>query len=158
MVDRQAHLLSVQRGKALVIRRWMKFSTVGTAGLAVQLAMLWLLTRGPMPVWLATALAVETAVLHNFMWHEAWTWRGGDHARRWHRLFRFHAATGVISIVSNTVLTVLFKKWFPIPLLAANVLAVGATAIFNFIAADLWVFRNVNLYDRPQSSNPSARA
>lgn len=141
-----------------MIRRWMKFSTVGAAGLAIQLAMLWLLTRGPMPVWLATPLAVETAVLHNFVWHEAWTWRGSGHSRRWHRLLRFHAATGVISIVSNTLLTVLFQKWFPIPALVANVLAVGATAILNFLVADLWVFRNANWCDRPRSSNPSARA
>lgn len=128
----------------MLFRRWIKFSAVGAGGLAVQLAMLWALTRphAAIPIWFATALAVEAAVLHNFVWHEAWTWRGGDQSRRWNRLLRFHAATGAISIVSNTVLTLLFKSWLPIPLLAANVLAVGATAMLNFLVADLWVFRN----------------
>jgi putative flippase GtrA len=130
-------------GRRLRLMRGLKFSAVGAAGLAVQLAMLWALTRGSFPVWLATALAVETAVLHNFVWHEVWTWpasRGGVQSTRLGRLWRFHAATGVISIVFNTVLTVLFKSWLPIPLLVANVMAVAATAILNFLAADLWVF------------------
>jgi putative flippase GtrA len=126
-----------------VILRWIKFATVGAAGLAVQLAMLWMLTRGAFPVWLATAIAVETAVLHNFVWHEVWTWRGHPRAMRLKRLWRFHLATGAISIVSNTALTVAFKQWLPIPLLAANVLAVGATAILNFVIADRWVFKSV---------------
>ncbi len=124
-----------------MILRWIKFATVGGAGLAVQLAMLWALTKGTMPLWLATAIAVETAVLHNFIWHEVWTWRGHERSLRLKRLWRFHLATGAISIVSNSVLTVLFHRWLPIPLLAANVLAVGATAILNFVAADRWVFR-----------------
>jgi putative flippase GtrA len=124
-----------------VIHRWIKFATVGGAGLAVQLAMLWALTKGTIPIWLATAIAVETAVLHNFVWHEVWTWRGHDRSLRLKRLWRFHLATGAISIVSNTVLTVAFKHWLPIPLLAANVLAVATTAILNFVVADRWVFK-----------------
>jgi len=127
-----------------VILRWLKFSAVGAAGLAVQLATLWILTRGAMPVWLATALAVETAVLHNFVWHEAWTWRGLARSARGSRLLRFHAATGVLSIVSNTLLTVGFKHWLPVPLLVANVLAVATTAILNFLIADSWIFRELS--------------
>jgi putative flippase GtrA len=124
--------------------RWLKFSAVGAGGLSVQLTMLWLLTRGSLPAWLATALAVEVAVLHNFVWHEVWTWRGNPAVHRWSRLWRFHAATGVVSILSNTVLTILFKAWLPVPLLLANVMAVAVFGIVNFLASDLWVFSQKN--------------
>ena len=122
--------------------RWLKFSVVGAAGLVVQLATLWACTRwlGIAPT-IATVLAVEAALLHNFVWHEVWTWRGGSPSARWNRLWRFHVATGSISIVSNVVFTMLFKNEFAIPLLVANVMAVAVTAILNFLAAELWVFR-----------------
>ena len=54
--------------------RWMKFNLVGGVGIAVQLLMLWLLTLCGVGYMLATALAVESAVLHNFVWHERFTW------------------------------------------------------------------------------------
>ena len=124
-----------------MILRWLKFSVVGAGGLAVQLVVLWACTRlaGISPV-LATVLAVEAALLHNFVWHEVWTWRGGPPSSRWSRLWRFHAATGSISILSNVVFTMFFKHEFAIPLLLANVMAVAVTGIVNFLAADLWVF------------------
>ena len=127
----------------MIFARWLKFSVVGGLGLTIQLAALWVMTRAGMPVAIATALAVELAILHNFVWHEAWTWKGGELGTRWNRLLRFHAATGVISIVSNVALTLVFKAWMP--LLIANVAAVGATAILNFLAADLWVFRAMRI-------------
>jgi putative flippase GtrA len=120
----------------------VKFSVVGGAGLAVQLAVLWVSTRlaGISPA-VAIVIAVEAALLHNFVWHEVWTWRGISGAGRWTRLWRFHAATGSISIVSNVVLTAAFKNSLAIPLLAANVMAVGVTAILNFAVAEAWVFQ-----------------
>jgi putative flippase GtrA len=125
-----------------IFHRWLKFSVVGGAGLTVQLAVLWACTRwaGIAPV-IATVIAVEAALLHNFVWHEVWTWRGVSTAGRWTRLWRFHAATGSISIVSNVVLTMAFKNSLAIPLLAANVMAVGVTAILNFAVAEIWVFQ-----------------
>jgi len=124
-----------------MLARWVKFSVVGGMGLAIQLAALWALARAGLPVALATALAVETAVLHNFAWHEGWTWRSLQHpSQRWSRLWRFHAATGAISIAANVGLTLLFKAWMP--LLVANLAAVAATAILNFVVAEFWVFRS----------------
>jgi len=126
--------------------RWVKFSVVGMAGLAVQLGVLWICTRyWGIPPAMAIVLAVEAAILHNFVWHEVWTWRGVDRSGRWVRLWRFHVATGGISIASNTILTIAFKDALGIPLMAANVVAVAVTALLNFALADLWVFREKGL-------------
>jgi len=45
--------------------RWLKFNAVGAGGVAVQLAFLALLVRLGVHYLLATALAVEAAVLQN---------------------------------------------------------------------------------------------
>ena len=56
-------------------RRWLKFNLVGAIGIVVQLAVLGILNGILKLDYLpATALAVEAAVLHNFLWHERFTW------------------------------------------------------------------------------------
>ncbi len=117
------------------------FVLVGMAGFAVQIVVLAMATRSAWPLPLATALAVETAVLHNFCWHERWTWRDRIHDASWAvRFWRFHAATGIVSLVSNVALTWAFARFLHLPPLAANTLAVGAASVANFLAADRWVF------------------
>ena len=68
-------------------RRVSRFLTVGAIGFVLQLGTLTLLTQAVgWPYEPATALAVALAVLHNFWWHERWTWRDrtatGPRARR----------------------------------------------------------------------------
>jgi len=122
--------------------RWWKFNAVGIAGVVVQLTALWFLTTlWRIPYLPATAVAVEIALLHNFVWHEAWTWRGLAIEGRWRRLRRFHLANGVLSIVSNTLFTWFFKQSFGLPLLPANLAAIGVTSLLNFALAHWWVFR-----------------
>ena len=54
--------------------RWLKFNAVGALGMAVQLGSLGFFVRVlGLHYLLATALAVEVAVLHNFIWHRRWT-------------------------------------------------------------------------------------
>ena len=55
--------------------RWLNFNLVGGIGIAVQMLVLVVLKTGLHLDYLtATALAVETAVIHNFLWHERFTW------------------------------------------------------------------------------------
>ena len=124
--------------------RWLKFNTVGAGGAAVQLCALWLLHRfTSIPYLFAVMLAVEIAILHNFVWHEAWTWRGKPVEDRWWRLLRFHVANGFLSIVSNVALTFLYKEIVGLPLVAANLAAIVTAALLNFWVAHAWVFRGV---------------
>jgi putative flippase GtrA len=55
--------------------RWWKFNLVGAVGILVQFGVLFLLKSVLHFNYLAaTALAVEAAVVHNFFWHERFTW------------------------------------------------------------------------------------
>jgi putative flippase GtrA len=55
--------------------RWCKFNFVGGIGIGVQFAALFLV-KGVLHFnyLAATAIAVEAAVVHNFVWHEQFTW------------------------------------------------------------------------------------
>ena len=124
------------------LRRWLKFNAVGIAGAVVQLGALALFARVfGIEYVVATVLAVEVAVLHNFVWHEACTWREMPREGRWRRLFRVHVAHGFVSIASNALVTWLFKRYLGLPLIVANAAAIAVTAVLNFILASTWVFR-----------------
>jgi len=58
-----------------ILVRWCKFNLVGGIGIVVQFAALFLLKSILRFNYLAaTAIAVEAAVVHNFVWHEQFTW------------------------------------------------------------------------------------
>lgn len=124
--------------------RWLTFNAVGAAGMGVQLLALVALTDGwRLDYRLATALAVEVSILHNFAWHERWTWRdrcqtGG----RLRRLAAFNAANGLLSIGGNVVLTTWLVVSLGIHYVVANIVAVAACSIVTFLANDRLVFRS----------------
>ena len=92
-------------GTTRVLGRWTAFNLVGFGGLAVQLFTVAVLVRLlHVHYLLATAIAVELAVLHNFAWHHRWTWRDRPPSSRRDlalRLARFHALNGLVSFAGN---------------------------------------------------------
>lgn len=122
--------------------RFLRFNSVGVAGFAVQIGLLSVLVYLGVHYLLATALAVEAAVLHNFFWHERWTWadRPANGRARLLRLGRFHALNGVVSLVGNLVLMRLFVGTFGVPSIPANVLSVLACAAISYVGSDRVVF------------------
>jgi putative flippase GtrA len=132
----------VPQGDAVIIR-WLKFNAVGAIGIVVQLAALAMLTGLVHVQYLiATALAVETAVLHNFAWHERWTWRERAGARgTLGRLARFNLSTGALSILSNLVLMRLLVGRFHLQPVVGNMISIAATSLANFLVSELFVFR-----------------
>jgi putative flippase GtrA len=123
--------------------RFWRFNGVGVIGFAVQLGVLAVLLHVGLHYLAATALAVEAAVLHNFLWHEQWTWRDRPAAgrARLSRLWRFHALNGVVSLAGNLLLMRLLVGLLGMPPMPANVAAVLACALVNFTASDRLVFR-----------------
>ena len=123
-----------------------RFVLVGWLGFVVQWVALWALTTFAAWAWLpATIVAVELAVIHNFLWHERWTWAerrrpGFDSFRRF---LRFNAANGLTSIGGNVLLMAVFVGVLGIPASLANAIAVGVLSALNFVAADRWVFKGV---------------
>jgi len=132
------------RRELSILERWLVFNLVGAIGVLLQLSVLALLTRGLNVHYLvATACAVEAAVLHNFAWHERWTWadraRGGM-AAKMARLGRFHLTNGALSLAGNVLLMTLFVEKFCMSYAPANLLAIGICSCLSFFAGDRLVY------------------
>jgi len=126
-----------------IARRFMKFALVGAVGIAVQLALLEVFTGLGCHYLPATGLAVEAAVLHNFLWHQRFTWidRAPSHlTETCFRLLRFHISNGAISIVGSLLLMRWFVGELGIGVIAANLLTIAACSSANFLASDRLVF------------------
>lgn len=124
----------------------MKFNMIGAIGMAVQVAILALLTQLFRVQYLpATAIAVECTVLHNFAWHERFTWADRrSHGRRAvvRRLMHFNVTAGAVSIGGNLLLMRLLVGEAHAPVLLANVASVATCSVVNFLVNDRWVFRS----------------
>lgn len=130
-----------------VISRWLRFNGVGALGVVLQLSALGLLTRGAGLHYLAaTAVAVELAVLHNFILHERWTWRdrpAGSAGRLVARLWRFHALNGAISLGGNLLVMAVLTGTLGLDPVVANLMAILLCSVLNFAASELLVFTRV---------------
>jgi len=128
-----------------LVLRWLKFNFVGAVGIGVQMGAFALLKGALGMNYLpATGLAVETAVLHNFVWHERFTWkdraRGGARAAGL-RLLKFHAGNGAVSILGNLALMRLLVGAAHVNAYLASLLSIAACAVLNFAAGEWFVFR-----------------
>lgn len=146
------------------IVRWCRFNLVGAIGAAVQLGALSLLShvlRGHYLV--ATALALEITLLHNFAWHVGYTWRdrripqepkplrgllmGTLKSRPYANsngllrpLSRFHLTNGLVSYLGNLALMRLLVEGAHMRVVPANGIAIACCSIVNFLFADRWAF------------------
>ena len=129
--------------------RWCKFNFVGGIGIGVQFAALFLV-KGVLHFnyLAATAIAVEAAVVHNFVWHEQFTWvdrtkveSGEPHWRRsLPRLVRFNLTNGAVSILGNLALMKVMVGEGHMNYLVANAIAITLCSLANFLVSETWVF------------------
>jgi putative flippase GtrA len=142
-----------------LILRWLKFNAVGALGIGVQLAVLLTLKSGFRLRYLfATALAVEAAVIHNFVWHERYTWADcvqPSWPKSLPRLLRFNLTTGGVSIIGNLALMKLMVDLGHMNYLVANAVAIALCSLANFLVSEKWVFEeDSSVTDSPQEDYP----
>ena len=130
-----------------LIRRWLAFNGVGLMGVGVQLGLVACLTHAcGLHYIVATAIAVEAAVLHNFIWHQRWTWRDRPSSSAGAvaaRLLHFHLLNGTVSLVGNLSVTAILTGAFALNPVAANAVAIVACSIINFLASEALVFKAI---------------
>jgi putative flippase GtrA len=133
-----------KRSARTVLLRWLKFNLVGVVGIAVQFAALFVL-KGifHFNYLAATAVAVEAAVVHNFVWHEQFTWSDRVQTswrRSLPRFARFNLTTGAVSILGNLALMKVMVGYGGMNYLLANALAIVLCSLANFLVSEQWVF------------------
>ena len=139
--------------------RWLKFNVVGGVGIAVQLAALVVLRSGfHLPYLLATGLAVEAAVLHNFIWHEHFTWADRSGRRVLLRALRFNLTTGLFSIAGNLLLMRFLVGSLHLNYLVANIATIAMCSVASFLVSDRFVFQAEAKAPVPLSLDGTAKA
>jgi putative flippase GtrA len=122
--------------------RWLKFNAVGGIGIGVQLIVLTILKSGlHLDYLIATALAVEAAVVHNFLWHERFTWADRAGKAGFARFLKFNLTTGLFSIAGNLLLMELLAGIFHLQYVVANIITIAACSLVNFAVSDKFVFQ-----------------
>jgi dolichol-phosphate mannosyltransferase len=138
-VDYLRHLVRLRLG-SLPLARFFRFALVGVSGVVVDMTMLYLLSDPKTLGWGLTrskVVAAELALINNFLWNDAWTFRdmvGEGHGLRHklHRFVKFNAICG-IGIVLNVVLLNLQFNLLNMNRYLANAVAIAIVTLWNFL-------------------------
>jgi dolichol-phosphate mannosyltransferase len=137
-VEYLRHLVRL-RLSALSTRRFLRFALVGASGVLVDMAVLFLLSD-PRSLGLGLTrskiVAAELAIVNNFLWNDAWTFRdligeqrGLRHKLR--RLLKFNAVCGGGLLLNVLLLNVQFNL-LHMNRYAANLIAIGVVTVWNY--------------------------
>jgi len=121
--------------------RLVKFGAVGALGVVVQAATLAVLLHiAPTHYLVDTAVAVEAAILHNFVWHSRWTWADRGETNPALELLRFNLTNGATSLAGNLILMLILVGGLRLNPLVANLITIAICSLVNFVLADRFVF------------------
>ncbi len=139
------------------IGRFIRFGVVGASGVVVNQGLL-MLIHGSLgwPLLLSSLIAIEAAILNNFLWSSTWIWRFDyDHSLRLilQKLAQYQAATLFTSMVVNASVLASLVYALDVDYRLANLAGIAAGMGVNFLAGEFWVFRSKT----PESSERSDR-
>ncbi len=118
--------------------RMARFGIVGTLGLGVNSAVLFLAHGvAGLPLLVASALAVEVAILHNFLWNDRWTFGASGFSLR--RLGKFNLTSLGGLLIASGVLYLLVT-FVGVHYLLANLAGVALATAWNFASSLLWTW------------------
>ncbi|MDB5077599.1 MAG: dolichyl-phosphate beta-D-mannosyltransferase [Chloroflexi bacterium] len=134
MIRQNLYTGSKQAGLIAHALRFTRFGVVGGVGAVVNMAILYLLVHyGGWNHMAAAVVATETAILSNFAMNDRWTFRDSLSSISWSgRLVRYNAIACGGAAISLGVLAAL-TLGAGMHYLAANVVAIGAGTIWNYV-------------------------
>jgi dolichol-phosphate mannosyltransferase len=116
--------------------RFLKFGVVGLSGVFVDMTIMYLMGSIGWGLTSSKLVAGEVAVVNNFIWNDAWTFRDASRSqkgwrKRMRRFLKFNIvcllglglSVGIINLVFNYVIHDRF---------VANFIAIGVTTMWNF--------------------------
>ena len=125
--------------------RFLRFCLVGSTGVVVNMGLLWWLkSSGVLGTLRAGAVAVECAIVNNFLWNEIWTFRDRSRLqpRLKNRLWRFatfHVVCGIGAVFQLAILwgLAIRLQW---QYLVANAVAIALVTLWNYGWNTTWTW------------------
>ena len=129
--------------------RFIKFGAVGASGTVINMVVLYAcqeflllqITDFGLRLNYAIAIAITLATISNFYFNRRLTWRDRQHQASpgvMVLFFKYVAAAGV-SIIIQSIMTKSLSLY--LHYLVANLVAIGVSSVFNFVANDRLTFR-----------------
>lgn len=126
----------------VLAQRFQKFLVVGSVGLAVNQALLFLFRDlGDFPLGVASPVAIFISMVVTFGLNEQWTWHDRGSGRIIHRLMVYCPINTVGLLINFGVLSYLVhaQSWH---YLIANLVGAGFAAVWNFTLNHLITWRD----------------
>lgn len=119
--------------------RFAKFALVGGSGVPVNFGMLFML-HGllQLPILLAASLAVETAIINNFLWNNFWTFGQRSVAGKRFIKFNLTCLGGLLVSVEAVYILVQAFGWH---YLLANLIGIALASGWNFCISVAWTWK-----------------
>jgi len=118
------------------VGRVAKFSIIGFGGILISTGLLSLLARGlGLPLVVASGIAVELAVISNFLLNSSWTFACQPSLPRFAKFNVASLAGLVINVTAVLLLTRL-----GLYLIAADVIGVAVAFAVNYVFSIIWVW------------------
>ena len=125
------------------ITRIFKFILVGAIGIVINEGLLYLLTNQVGLFYLlSSVIAVQIAILNNFVWNHLWTF----HDRRtikdsvWYKLAKFELVS-IGGKLANILVLYLMVAFLDVHYLIANLFGIAAGFVINFLLNNIWTWR-----------------
>jgi putative flippase GtrA len=132
-----------------MLPRVRRFFIVGAGGIVVNNAVL-IMLHGlvGMPLLPATMVAVEAAIVHNYVLHELWTFKRMRLSGR--RFAHFSLVTLIAFLINVSIVQLL--AWLGLFYLLANLVGIGAGFAINLAASSMWIWS-----ERTDGAHPAGR-
>jgi dolichol-phosphate mannosyltransferase len=116
------------------LRKIVKFGAVGGSGIVVNTAILYALTSMlGMYLMLSSILAIETAVVTNFVLNDLWTFGEDDKKRNVFERFLMFNGVSMAGILINMAVLYVLTAFFGVYYLTANVVGIVVAFAWNFV-------------------------
>ncbi len=137
------------KGSVGALGRFLRFAIVGLSGVLVDFFILWICSQiwgfsmttaktdlGQLTILGSKLIAVEIAIMNNFIWNDLWTFRDASLSQRGLkarliRFLKFNLACTIGAVINITLFLILVKMG--INLLFANLIAIIVSTAWNYL-------------------------
>jgi dolichol-phosphate mannosyltransferase len=127
------------------IARLAKFGIVGGSGVVVNVGILALCKEQlGIDYRIASLIAIECAIVNNFIWNFRWTWqerRGAGLGSGIAMFTRFNISSGLTALAVNWGLLVLLTEAFGLHYSISNLIGIAMGTVANFLFSHFWAFK-----------------
>lgn len=136
---------SLKSSLTAYLHRGYKFMLIAWLGAVVNTACLYFF-KGVLGIRIipASILAIEIAILHNFIWYRYWAWRDRreeNYQPFWPQFLKYNLATGSVDFLVAVPTLWALSTFLKIHYLAANLLAMILPPIIKFYLNEKHIFK-----------------